>query len=623
MGKCYSILLNYNIKVCLTMGFLLISCYSINSQEQRIADSLEIIYKSKNYEEKDKLNILKNLAENESDPDKLLIYSEELIRIGKALDSSEFLYSGFLRKGDAYRNLGVYNKALTSYIKAAKIASEEKSKGDLGRINVTIADVYSHIGNHNNSIHYYQKSIEILRKEENDFLGLASALYNTGDEYVSIKKYDSALVYFNESYSIFKKINNLTGIAYNIGSIGKINAENGNYKLAKQNINQAIEMLNDLTIYTPMSEFYGYLSDIYKNQNDLKTALSYSHRSLEFAEKYKLKKDISEASLKLSKLYELDENITESFKYYKNHIDYRDSITNLETIQLMADQRTEFEIEKKQDEIDILEKEKEIVLWREKRRKIMNYASTSATILILLLALSTYRRFRFAKKTNVIIEEEKNRSQELLLNILPKKTAIELMHKGKVQAKKFNSVSVMFTDFKDFTQHSHNLSPEDLVNSVDFYYSKFDEIIEKYDLEKIKTIGDSYMCAGGLPFPTIDHADKIIQAAFEIAEFMEKSRNLKDKHISYFDIRIGINSGPVVAGVVGTTKFAYDIWGDTVNVASRMESMSVPGKINISENTCKLVKYKYDCEYRGEFEVKNKGLMKMYFVNSVKDKALK
>lgn len=141
-----------------------------------------------------------------------------------------------------------------------------------------------------------------------------------------------------------------------------------------------------------------------------------------------------------------------------------------------------------------------------------------------MLALGIYRRNRFINKTNQIIQKETDKSEELLFNILPAETALELKKNGKVQAKQFGSVSVMFTDFKEFTNISHNLSPEELVKSVDFYFSKFDEIIKKYDLEKIKTIGDAYMCAGGLPFPTTDHADKMIQAALEIAEFTEESK---------------------------------------------------------------------------------------------------
>jgi len=204
------------------------------------------------------------------------------------------------------------------------------------------------------------------------------------------------------------------------------------------------------------------------------------------------------------------------------------------------------------------------------------------------------------------------------LNILPEETAEELKQNGKVQAKKFDSVTVLFTDFEGFTNFAENLSPEKLVESVDFYFSKFDEIMEKYDLEKIKTVGDSYMCAGGLPFPTEDHAQKMVQAGFEIAAFVKEAKKTNDKDQTRFDIRIGINTGPVVAGVVGTKKFSYDIWGDTVNIASRMESNSEPGKINISENTYELIKDTFDCEYRGKIKAKNRGMMKMYFVNKSK-----
>ena len=248
----------------------------------------------------------------------------------------------------------------------------------------------------------------------------------------------------------------------------------------------------------------------------------------------------------------------------------------------------------------------------------MVIATAIALLLIGLLALGLFRRNKFIQRTKKIIEEEKDRSDNLLLNILPEETAKELKDSGKVLAKKFESVTVLFTDFKGFTQYSENLSPEALVETIGFYFSKFDEITEKYGLEKIKTIGDAYMCAGGLPFPTEDHAQNMVKAAFEIAAFVDETKNNENASGKIFDIRIGINTGPVVAGVVGTKKFAYDIWGDTVNIASRMESMSEPGKINISENTYALIKEDFDCEYRGEIEAKNRGKLKMYFVNSPK-----
>jgi adenylate cyclase len=326
--------------------------------------------------------------------------------------------------------------------------------------------------------------------------------------------------------------------------------------------------------------------------------------------------------LKLSELYDRKGNQVLSYKYYKDHITFRDSVKNLESVQEMADLRTnyevsqnqikaDYEISQKQIEVNLLNKQK-------KTQRIAVIASAIALLLIGLLAIALFRRNKFIEITQKVIEEEKDRSDNLLLNILPEETAKELKDNGKVKAKKYNAVSVLFSDFKGFTSYSKNLSPEALVETINFYFSKFDEIIEKYGLEKIKTIGDAYMCAGGLNYNNEDHSQKMLLAAFEIAAFVEKTKQDETASKLNFDIRIGINTGPVVAGVVGTKKFAYDIWGDTVNVASRMESMSEPGRINISENTYKIIKNTWACEYRGEIEAKNRGAMKMYFVNGLK-----
>ena len=220
-------------------------------------------------------------------------------------------------------------------------------------------------------------------------------------------------------------------------------------------------------------------------------------------------------------------------------------------------------------------------------------------------------------KTNGIIAYEKQLSDDLLKNILPEKTAKELKENGEVKAQQFDSVSILFTDFKDFTEEAAKLSPEKLVESINFYFSKFDEIIKKHKLEKIKTIGDAYMCAGGLPFPLENHTVKMCQAALEITEFVKKTKRNFDHKLAKFDIRIGINNGSVVAGVVGTTKFQYDIWGDAVNVAARMEGASDPGRVNISESTYQILKEfdVFQFTPRGKIEAKGKGMIQMYYVD--------
>lgn len=218
-----------------------------------------------------------------------------------------------------------------------------------------------------------------------------------------------------------------------------------------------------------------------------------------------------------------------------------------------------------------------------------------------------------------IAESEHKKSEKLLLNILPEEVANELKEKGLVTPVLFESTSIMFTDFKGFTQIAEGLTPQELVKELDSCFTQFDKIIERFHLEKLKTIGDSYMCAGGIPKVNATHAIDSCLAALEIQSFMNNMKvTKKNSNIPYWELRLGIHSGSVMAGVVGEKKFAYDIWGDTVNTASRMESSGTPGRINISYATYELVKDFFECEYRGEVDAKNKGRVKMYYLNRIK-----
>ena len=251
-------------------------------------------------------------------------------------------------------------------------------------------------------------------------------------------------------------------------------------------------------------------------------------------------------------------------------------------------------------------------------------------ILALLLAALVFylSHRRLIKKKRVLekkvkertaeLEEEKNKTERLLLNILPKQTADELKKYNKVIPRNHKDATVLFTDFKGFTKIAEQLTPKQLVGEIDYCFKSFDAIIDKYQIEKIKTIGDAYMCASGLPEEYDDNASEVLKAALEIRDFMENYREERKKAGKpYFEVRIGIHSGKLVAGVVGTKKYAYDIWGDTVNVASRMESSGEPGKVNISGDTykkLKKVKKDFIFEHRGKIEAKNKGEVDMYFV---------
>ncbi|NDC41370.1 MAG: hypothetical protein EBZ77_07450 [Chitinophagia bacterium] len=211
---------------------------------------------------------------------------------------------------------------------------------------------------------------------------------------------------------------------------------------------------------------------------------------------------------------------------------------------------------------------------------------------------------------------EKAKSDDLLRNILPAEIAEELKQQGHSEARFYDNVTILFTDFVNFTQAAERLSPQQLVDELHTCFKAFDEIISRYNLEKIKTIGDAYLAVGGLPTGQTDNAVNVVQAALDIREFMLRRQHLAGNHT--FGIRIGIHSGSVVAGIVGIKKFAFDIWGDAVNTAARMEQNSEAWKINISETTFELVKHQFTCTYRGEIDAKNKGLLKMYFVDALK-----
>jgi len=232
------------------------------------------------------------------------------------------------------------------------------------------------------------------------------------------------------------------------------------------------------------------------------------------------------------------------------------------------------------------------------------------------LEVKVQQRTREIERQKEIIETAKAQSDSLLLNILPDEIAEELKKFGKSYARKHDQVSVLFSDIKGFSSVAETLTPVKLVTQLDEVFGAFDNIIAKYDMEKIKTIGDAYMCACGLPLPDEENAIKAVKAGIDMQRFInEFGLANKIQNLPVFEVRIGIHTGPLVAGVVGLKKFAYDIWGNTVNLASRMEQHSEAGKVNISGETYKLIKDQFRCTHRGRIETKSKLHVDMYFVD--------
>lgn len=297
-------------------------------------------------------------------------------------------------------------------------------------------------------------------------------------------------------------------------------------------------------------------------------------------------------------------------------------LANLEATELAQQKELEAETEKR--------KAQELELINQRRSNQLAYG---IGLFLLLASILMLRSWFASKRSNkklaqknkeveqqkATAEWERQKSDELLLNILPEPTAVELKEKGYATPKKYNLATVLFTDFSGFTTISEQLTPELLVRELNDCFVAFDEIIERYGLEKIKTIGDGYMCAGGIPIPNETNPMDTVRAALEMRAFMkQKTAEKQAAGMPYWKMRMGIHSGELVAGVVGKKKFVYDVWGDTVNVASRMESNGVEEKINISKTTYELIKDQFICTYRGAVPIKHKGAIEMYFVEKEK-----
>jgi class 3 adenylate cyclase len=516
--------------------------------------------------------------------------------------------------GAIYYSQGSNVKALDYYLRSLNISNKLKDPLRISSSLLNIGGLYAEMLNFDKALEYYNKFND-YRSELNDPQLTNGYLMGVGEVYFEKGLYDEALNYYQEALSSNQII---TLRADNLIKLGLVEFKKEKKEKAIEYLNEAYLIAKNNNQQSLVVQALIALASVHRENNFEKALTSYKEAE-SLAKEIKANDELRDVYKGLSNVYALNKDYKKAYKYKELYIAQKDSLFNLKTDDKIRGLQFDFDLEKKEDKIGLLEKEAQIQQLKEKKQQDIIYGSAIAIFLVFLLALGLYRRYNFIKQTNRIIEEEKNRSDRLLHNILPEETALELKQNGKVQAKKFDSVTVLFTDFKGFTEFAKNLSPEELVNSVDYYFSKFDEIMEKYGMEKIKTIGDAYMAAGGLPFQTNDHPFKMILAAFEIVQFIEASKQNKEKDITAFDIRIGINTGPIVTGVVGIHKFAYDIWGDTVNVASRMETLSNPGRINISENTYELVKDVFQCKYRGEIEVKNRGMMKMYFINGIKD----
>jgi adenylate cyclase len=487
-----------------------------------------------------------------------------------------------------------------------------------------IGNIYMELKQYPSAIKYYRQSEELYVKT-GDTGSCKNERSNIGNIYELMGVLDSAKIYQQGVFDYSERHNDRVSIAYGEmrARMGNVEFRLGNTAAALDHYHHGIkESVTDFDIHNLVLN-YIQMAKLFHSLPDYDSSYFYALRTIEAAKPISFKKAIYEASGLLADLFQRKKQPDSSLYYYKMSDTYKDSLYGPEIFQKLQ-LITLKEQERKQELI----KENEAL-----HNQYRMIASLSALFIIFLVAVFLGFSIRKQKRTNKKlhaqkqqIEEhaeqlviEKKKSDDLLLNILPEEVADELKANGSAAAKHFEEVTVMFTDFKNFTKISENLSPTELVAEIDTYFKTFDKIISSHRIEKIKTIGDSYMCAGGLPVANTTNAGDVVAAAMQMQQFMRGySRQRKEAGQEPFELRIGIHTGSVVAGIVGVKKFAYDIWGDTVNIASRMESSGEPGKVNISGSTYELIKDKFTCIHRGKIPAKNKGEIDMYFVEEGK-----
>lgn len=534
------------------------------------------------------------------------LFNELLLEIPK----NDSVYKPFIYNNlaQSYIIKSDYQNALKNFLYARKLFSKVgNTKEEFACVN-NIGGMYFMIEEYEKSIPFLIESLD-YSKSIKDSLGICESYMNIGLVYTKLQKTDLAIINQTNAENILQYLNSPVTRAGNLCNLGMSFHQNKAYQKSEEVFLKAIKILEATSDLNFLSITYQSLGTLYLEQKKWQKARYYLKKSEQLVNKIG---NIRTQMVLLNELFKLEKatnNFIMALEYLEKYSALKDSIFNSDKMKELSDINTKNAIEINEEKFKAIQLKKDILSQAEIRKQkiIKDYAIIGLVLVAIAMLFFYYQRNK--------IRKEKQRSEELLLNILPEEVADELKKKGSAEAQQIDEVTVLFTDFKGFTQLAEKLTPKELVAEINECFSAFDYIVEKYNVEKIKTIGDAYMAAGGLPTANNTHAKDVIYAALEIQLFME---NFKAKKIAanelFFEIRIGIHTGPVVAGIVGVKKFAYDIWGDTVNTASRMESSGEVGKVNISGATFDLVKDLFKCEYRGKIKAKGKGEIDMYFV---------
>ncbi len=566
---------------------------------KRVADSkmnIGVNYKN--------LGLYEKALEHYSDALLQYLGTEDTVRIAS-------LYNNL---GALYRSWSEYDKAIEYYEKCLKI---KEGIGDSIAIAKTVNNfglVYYNWGEPEMALKYFEEALRIDKEAGND-KAVVIRLNNIGLVYSEQKQYENAFEYYNMALNMYVKMGNKSGIAKAYNNIGMVYKDTKDYKSAINYLDIALLKYRELNLSPRISKVLSNIGDCYRLSGNFKEALEYFNESLDISEKLDDPSQNKTNYLRLSQLFSDKGDYKNSLEYYKKYTVLDSIIFSREKHRDLARFEIKYETEKKDKEIKLMKQNEIIHDLDIRKQKILRNAFIYGFISVFVLAIIIFYGLVQKRRVAKVIQAEKEKSDELLHNILPSKVASDLKERGRAEPEMFENVTVFFSDIVGFTERSSELEPQILISELNDIFTGFDNIIEKNFGERIKTIGDAYLAVCGLPESNPNHADNIVSAALEIVDYLKK-RNENSNH--KWDIRIGVHSGQVVGGVVGVKKYIYDVFGDTINTASRMEVNSAPMRVNISQTTFELVKFRFNFEDRGDVETKGKGRIKMYFVKGLK-----
>ena len=563
-------------------------------------------------------------AENAGDHQKAYDYLQQAEELALAENDPVKVGNVYLKRGEILMRLGEYSVALDLFYKALSRFSKVGEQEGMASVYNNVGAIHHYDKNYPKALEYYQRSMQIRRLMGND-RSVAQLLNNFGTVFEDMGQLDSAMFYHRRSLAVWERLQDIPWMSVCLSNMGSCHTRSGEEDSARYYLQRSMEMVPPSKDRNQYAYVAGLMGATYLSGGPWKQALHWCRESLRTAEEMQQMFLVQQQCECLYKAYDQLGDAPKALAMLKRSVSIRDSLFGQEHAKELTRIDLTHTFEEEQLADSLVEDERRRTVELEYRaglareREQRNVFLFSA-IGVVVLALGLWSRLRFVRRSEATLKREQERSERLLLNILPHHVAEELKD-GEAKARDVDGVSILFTDFQDFSDHSSKMSAQELVALLNAYYTAFDAIVTRYGLEKIKTIGDSYMAAGGLGAPSENSAMDTVNAALDLQAFVQ-GEILNRAHTGQpaWSMRVGVHTGPVVAGIVGKHKFQYDIWGDTVNVASRMESSGAVGLVNISADTYRRVKDLPGVRFteRGLINVKGRSAIGMYFVERVR-----